>query len=441
MKIIELKVRDFLCVEAAEIKPDGNLVVIAGPNEAGKSSVGVKAIWAALGGKDAVPEKPIRDGADRGEIELTIGNSASGPQLLIKRVFTAGGTRLEVSEIREDGLNPEFRSPQKMLSALIESLAFDPHRFATLTPGGQAELLSSITGLDVSGLDAEYKRVFDERRDINRDIKAMGECPAPEGERPAMVDVAEMTDALDSVRHESRAIDRLRDRHAHLVSERHNFGARVTSLRDEIRRLEAEIEGCKKATDANHEESRSIAEKLNSAEDFTEQEQGIRDSIRGAESRNAAVREYDAAMDRAVGRGSLVGHTDGLTLVLDDLKTKRAERIAAVKMPLDGLAIEDGIVTFGGHPVSQASTARQLEIGARIGAAQKPRLRLMCIQQGSLLDAKLMERVGEIADELDMMVMVERVANEDDGTGFYIEEGRIAEREADKQESLFEEGS
>ena len=44
MKILSLTVRNFLKVEVAEIAPDGNLVVVAGPNEAGKSSL-IGAMW------------------------------------------------------------------------------------------------------------------------------------------------------------------------------------------------------------------------------------------------------------------------------------------------------------------------------------------------------------------------------------------------------------
>ena len=437
MKIIELKVSNFLRIEAAEIRPDGNLVVIAGPNEAGKSSVGVKAIWAALGGKDATPEKPIRDGAKRGSITLTIGRGDDAPRLVVERVFTAGGTRIAVSELRPDGASATFRSPQKMLDALIESLAFDPHRFSQLTPGGQAELLSQITGLDVSDLDAEYERMYAERRDANRDIKMMGECPGPNGERPEPVDVDtllhEMTEAREALNRNLDSVRRLESAKASLDEVRR----KATDIEHEIQRLTVELKRVREtAIPEAVKRAEQLAERVESEGKpearITELEQQLRD----AQARNESVRAYDAVAARFAERKQRHAVADGLSQRLDAIKAKRAERIAAVDMPLDGLAIEDGVVTLDGQPLSQASTARQIEVGARIAAAQNPRLRVMRIEQGSMLDSKMLQTVGELAESLNMQVWVERVADSDDGTGFYIEDGRVAERETDRQESL-----
>ena len=146
-------------MEVAEITPDGNLVVVAGPNEAGKSSL-IGAVDAAFRGADAAPDLPIRVGADKAEVIVETGTGADAPRLRVRRVFTAAGARLEVSEIRPDGAMATFKSPQKMLDALYESLAFDPMAFFELAPAAQAEELSRIVGLDVSDLDAEHKRVY-----------------------------------------------------------------------------------------------------------------------------------------------------------------------------------------------------------------------------------------------------------------------------------------
>ena len=437
MKIIELKVSNFLRIEAAEIRPDGNLVVIAGPNEAGKSSVGVKAIWAALGGKDAVPEKPIRDGAERGEIVLTIGNG-SGPKLRIKRVFTAGGTRLEVSEIREDGMTPEFRSPQKMLSALIESLAFDPHRFATLDPQTQAELLSQITGLDVSDLDAEYQRVYDARRDLNRDIKAMGKCPMPEGERPTGVDVAALVGRLregEAHNRTGRVESMRRQKERERIDKQAQDAALLRMRANKLREQAASLDATAETAEADVLRATEALDAMPTLPDPFDPAP-IESEIAEAEIRNAAVRDYDAAEEKSAKHRHLVSESAQMDAELASLKMQRAERVAAVKMPLDGLAIADGIVTLDGQPLSQASTARQIEVGARVAAAQNPRLRVMRIEQGSMLDSWMLASIGHLAETLDMQVWVERVADVDDGTGFYIEGGVLAERGADRQETL-----
>ena len=100
-------------------------------------------------------------------------------------------------------------------------------------------------------------------------------------------------------------------------------------------------------------------------------------------------------------------------------------------MPIDGLAIEEGIVHMDGFPFSQASTSRRIRTGFAIAIAQKPKLRIMRIEQGNDLDSKGMATIEQLAGEHDMQVFMERVADTDDGVGIFIEEGRIAEREKD----------
>lgn len=84
MKIIELKAENIKKLKAVEIKPSENLVKITGKNAQGKSSV-LDAIFYAIGGKKAIPSKPIRDGETKGSIELDLGDYK------VTRTFTERG--------------------------------------------------------------------------------------------------------------------------------------------------------------------------------------------------------------------------------------------------------------------------------------------------------------------------------------------------------------
>jgi recombinational DNA repair ATPase RecF len=88
MKIISFHAQNFKNLTAVEINPDGTVITLTGANGAGKSSI-LDGIEASLAGKDAVCEKPIRDGASRAKLETLLSNGFK-----ITRVFTPGGSTL-----------------------------------------------------------------------------------------------------------------------------------------------------------------------------------------------------------------------------------------------------------------------------------------------------------------------------------------------------------
>src|SRR3990172_2313145 len=138
LRIVKLEAANVKRLTAVEITPDGSLIVVGGKNGAGKTSV-LDSIAMALGGKDLVPELPLRRGADHGHVEVDLGD------LVVRRTFTEkGGGTLTVGN--KDGAI--YKSPQKILDQLVGRLSFDPLDFARMDPRQQRETLRSLVGLD-----------------------------------------------------------------------------------------------------------------------------------------------------------------------------------------------------------------------------------------------------------------------------------------------------
>lgn len=162
VKIIQLNSENFKFIKAVEIKPDANFQIISGRNEQGKSSV-LDSIWAAIEGRTALKDtdKPIRNGEEKAFITVDLG------ELIVTRKFTTNGTTLEVKT--KDGA--KYSSPQKILDALVGKLSFDPLQFSYMDAKDQVKTLQELIGFDPSELDNKYAEIFEQRTEVNREVK------------------------------------------------------------------------------------------------------------------------------------------------------------------------------------------------------------------------------------------------------------------------------
>ena len=92
--------------------------------------------------------------------------------------------------------------------------------------------------------------------------------------------------------------------------------------------------------------------------------------------------------------------------------------------PVQGLALGDDGILFNGLPFSQASSAEQLRVSVGIGLASNPRLRVLLVRDGSLLDPASLAMMREMAESAEAQVWIERVSKGDECT-VIIQDGRI----------------
>ncbi|KKK49922.1 hypothetical protein LCGC14_3130170, partial [marine sediment metagenome] len=137
MKIIKLQAENFKRLSVVEITPQGNLVQITGKNMSGKSSV-LDSIWAALGGKEAVPGKAIRKGQKKAHVKLDLG------EVIVTRSFTQKDSYLTV----EGAEGSRHKEPQQVLDDLL-GFSFDPLRFSRQSNVAQYEAIREIANIDV----------------------------------------------------------------------------------------------------------------------------------------------------------------------------------------------------------------------------------------------------------------------------------------------------
>jgi len=135
----------------------------------------------------------------------------------------------------------------------------------------------------------------------------------------------------------------------------------------------------------------------------------LEEQIADAEQINSRVRDNQAHKQLKAEEKRLAGKVDALTAAIDKADATKAERIAKAKMPVKGLGLDEAGVTFNGMPFEQCSSAEQLRISVAMGLALNPKIKVLLIRDGSLLDDESLRALAEQAAEADAQVWVERV--------------------------------
>ncbi len=414
MKIIALSASNVKRLKAVEIKPDGSVVIVGGKNGAGKSSV-LDSIAYALGGTKLCPGEPIRRGEKSASVTVDLG------EYVVERSFTAKGSRLTVKNA--DGFKAQ--SPQTLLDGIVGPLSFDPLAFAQMHANDQAETLRVLVGLDFSELDHQRKAAYDQRTDLNRDVKQLEAQidGLPEVDAPAEpVSVTDLMAELEAAqKHNSEGII-LRNTLA-------NTSVLVRTAEEELERIIAEIKCLEKKRASWHEvrtERIDERNKLREQEDKFESadEQPIRDKIAAAEGENEACRQMQARKGLMESRDDAVEAADEQSEAIIKVDVQKLRDLEAADFPVDGLSLGDDGVLFNGLPFDQASSAERLRVSVAMGLSMNPKLKVVLIRDGSLLDDDNLRLIGEMADAADAQVWIERVG-EGDECAVIIEDGAV----------------
>jgi hypothetical protein len=117
-----------------------------------------------------------------------------------------------------------------------------------------------------------------------------------------------------------------------------------------------------------------------------------------------------------------------LTIALEGIAEEKENRLAQAKFPVPGLSFSDDGVLLNGLPFDQGSSAEQLRVCVAMGLAMHPKLRVLLIRDGSLLDKQSLALLEQMVEESDAQVFVERVSKGAE-CSVIISDGQVQEAE------------
>lgn len=411
LRVVKLEVERFKRIRAVEITPDPNssTVTIAGRNAQGKSSV-IDAIWAALSGAAAVKgtstTRPIRDGENSARVTVDLGD------IVVTRTWSGEKTALKVES--KDGA--KYSSPQRMLDEMVGRLSFDPLAFASLpSKDQQSELLGLVElPFDPAVLAGQRKSAFDERTDVGRTVKQLkgqldGFPEIGDDVPDEPVSVAALVAELDTARELEVSIEVANDEIATARNILAETDRAISELREKENRWLEKLE-----------ETKARLAGLPDRIDI----EPIRSRIDNAETINAGVRRKQERQQVLDQLEDWREKQDALTARIADLDKTREAGLAAAEFPVPGLGFDDDGVTLDGVPFAQASAAEQLRVSVAMAMALNPKVRIIRITDGSLLDSENLALIEEMAGANGFQVWIERV-DESGAVGVVIEDGEV----------------
>ena len=425
MRIVGLKAENIKRLKAVSITPNEFITRITGANESGKTSLLDGIEW-ALTGTSTVPSEPVRKGAGRAVIQLDLG------EVVVTRRFVEGGSRNGVLTIEAKDTHNLFRGPQEMLDQLMGKISFDPLEFMRMHPKKQFEVLKGLVDLDIDleKLEADYQADYLLRRDVKKEITALetrrDAIHVPEGlpteKRDEAALVKELTEASE-----------FNEKIAAEQRDRDQYAEDIKQLQDQLEARISEIKAAEQLLDRLKELQRNDSQTLGTMQKDVAKWKPLPERKNAVELQQKITdaRSLNLAIDRSNQRKGFEKEisdkerqVENLSAALKRRDEEKANAIENAHFPVDGLAFGDEQVIYDGFAFDQASSAKQIRASVAIGMALNPKLRVMRIKDGSLLDDNSLQVVAEMAQEKDFQIFIEQVST-DGKIGVYLEEGEV----------------
>lgn len=482
MKITRLSIENVKRISAVSITPEGNLVTIGGQNAQGKSSA-LDSITMALMGAATIPVRPIHDGAIKGEIFVDLGEinvtrtfSENGGTTLVVR--NSDGGKLSspqsildalVGKLACDPLEFVRQDRHKQLETLKRLVGLDFS--ATEARRASLEEQRTLVGRDGKSLKAKREAMPFHPDVPDHEISAVDILTALEAARrtnEVHAKTSQMVLAYASQQEEAMAhrsaitsgvtvpqdVNDLRNDLRILQSRKQNFEmrqnsieAQIIALRKEFYAIEnsvsdiisASTETEKKIGRALDQHVIAIDEKLVGlalAHRKTSDELSLlspidlaplQASLTNVERVNRQVRDNLAQRKAVADIDACREKWDILTNAIALLDEEKRKAMAEVQFPVPGLSFDSTQVLFNGVPFSQSSSAEQLKVSVAMAVSMNPKLRVVLIRDGSLLDASGLQTIAEMAEKLDVQIWLEKVSGNPSECAVYIEDGKLKE--------------
>ena len=418
--ITALEAENVKRIKAVALTPaPTGLTLVGGNNNQGKTSVLDALAW-ALGGERFRPTAAQRDGAVApAHLKVTLSNGV---------VVERKGKNASLTVTDPTGR----RSGQQLLNAFIEPLALDLPRFMEASDKEKADILLRIIGVgtELHIKDMEIKSLYDKRTftgQLAAQKKHFAEEMISYPEAPdEPVSASELIRQQQDILARNGENQRLRAQYAELEQQ-------VQQCVDELKRTRERIATLQQLADELDAKHTKLFNQRETARKTVSQLQDestaeLEASIRDIEETNRKVRanlEKSRAEDEAAQYAS---EYDRLT---ESIQQKRADRMALLNgadLPLPGLSVEDGVLTYKGKHWRDMSGSDQLRVAAAIVRRLNPDCGFVLLDKLEQMDMTTLQEFSAWLEAEGLQAIATRVSTGSE-CQIIIEDGMVKDAE------------
>ncbi len=395
VKINTLELENVKRIRAVAMEPSpAGLTVIGGDNNQGKTSVLDTIAW-ALGGDRYKPTNATRDGsAIPPRIKITLSNG-----LIVER--SGKNSALKVTD-------PNGRkSGQQLLNSFIEELALNLPKFMESPDREKANTLLQIIGVgdQLRELERKETEVYNRRRVVGQEADRKKKFAL---EMPFYPDAPdEPVSALELIQRQQQILaingenqrkrqykDQLERDCARMAFDIARLAQQLDEMREKFAGMEQDLEAARMSAEDLHDESTAQIEA------DLENIEAINIKVRANSDRERAEQEAQRYRQQY----------DDLTGELEDTRQAKVDLLKGAKLPLDGLGVEEGCLTYKGKRWDGMSGSDQLKVATAIVRALNPQCGFVLVDKLEQMDLKTMQEFGAWLQAENLQCIATRVS-------------------------------